>query len=46
MLSECMLYGMNGGIPHEKNKDTVSEKNDKEHAVWYGPVSDADFSGK
>ena len=25
---------------------TVSEKNDKEHAIWYGPVSDEEFSGK
>lgn len=24
---------------------TVSEKNDKERAIWYEPVSDAEFSG-
>lgn len=24
---------------------TVSEKNDKEHAVWYDPVSDGEFLG-
>lgn len=25
---------------------TVSEKNDKEHALWYEPVSDEEFAGK